>query len=464
MKILTIAINKLVTPIFIISILVPAISCKKYIQIQPAPNLIGTEQVFTNDKTALSAVAGVYYQMRSSPQFFSNGGMSFFGGLSADEIQNTSSSPTWSPYYKNSLISTLSSIKSNFWSPAYRNIYSINSILEGLEKSNTISDSINKQLKGEMKVTRAFYYFYLVNLFGDVPLITGTDYQVNSQMPRTPINNVYQQIINDLVDAKTLLEPAYPSMGKVRPNKWAAAALLARVYLYKKDWHNAEAQATEVINGGYALQTNLDNVFLINSPETIWEMTARNEEVNTGQGANFVPFSANSRPTFALTSSLLNSFETGDKRRVSWIKSNTVNGVVYNYPYKYKEARATTPLKEYNVMLRLSEQYLIRAEARAQQNKFPDAQSDLNQIRNRAGLGNTTAATQADLLTTIDHERQTELFTEWGDRWLNLKRRELADAVLAQVKGSNWQPGDKLYPIPFDQLQYDVFLSQNPGY
>lgn len=450
--------------ILIFSTAVLLTACKKFVQIEPAPNLIATAQVFTNDKTALSAVAGVYSQMRVSTQYFSNGGMSFFGGLLADEIQNTSTSSTWNPYYENSLLATLGSVSSNFWTISFKNIYTINSILEGLSKSSLINDSINRQLTGEMKVARAFHYFYLVNLFGDVPLITGTNYEINARLPRSSVSEVYQQIIQDLLDAKEVLRPAYPSTGKVRPNKWTATALLARVYLYINEWAKAETEASEVISAGYSLQSNQNNVFLINSNETIWEVTSQNESVNTAQGANYLTSTTTSRPTFALTSQLLNAFETGDQRKANWVKSNTVSTVVYSYPNKYKERTTTTPLKEYNVMLRLAEQYLIRAEARAMQNNLTGAQADLNKIRNRAGLGNTVAATQTELLTAIDHERQIELFTEWGDRWMNLKRRGLADAVLSSVKGINWQPEDKLFPIPYNELQYNVFLTQNSGY
>jgi SusD family. len=87
----------------------------------------------------------------------------------------------------------------------------------------------------------------------------------------------------------------------------------------------------------------------------------------------------------------MSAFEPGDQRKTVWTNSNTVSGVTYPYPYKYKVRLgiAGAPKSEYEIILRLAELYLIRAEARTQQNVIPGAQSDLNAIRTRAGLPNT---------------------------------------------------------------------------
>jgi len=85
-------------------------------------------------------------------------------------------------------------------------------------------------------------------------------------------------------------------------------------------------------------------------------------------------------------------------------------------------------------------------------------------IRTRAGLPNTTANNQAALIDAVIHERQVELFTEWGHRWLDLKRTNRADAVLGILKGSNWQSTDILYPIPQSEIQNNLNIIQNPGY
>jgi hypothetical protein len=115
------------------------------------------------------------------------------------------------------------------------------------------------------------------------------------------------------------------------------------------------------------------------------------------------------------------------------------------------------------MMLRLAEQYLIRAEARAQLENIPGAQEDLNAIRSRAGLPDTDADDKASLLLAIERERQAELFAEGGHRWLDLKRTNRADAVLGPLK-ADWQTPDALFPIPDAERQLNPNLTQNDGY
>jgi hypothetical protein len=167
---------------------------------------------------------------------------------------------------------------------------------------------------------------------------------------------------------------------------------------------------------------------------------------------------------FAVTPYLLDAFEPNDLRKTNWLKSNTVSGTTYFYPYKYKVRTAAPPYTEYYMVFRLAELYLIRAEARAQQNNTSGAQDDLNKIRSRAGLQNTTADTQQLLLTAIIHERRIEFMAEWGHRWFDLKRTGMSDAVLGPLKSPTWQSTDTLYPILQYELDTDPFLTQNPGY
>jgi len=127
---------------------------------------------------------------------------------------------------------------------------------------------------------------------------------------------------------------------------------------------------------------------------------------------------------------------------------------------------------EYDIVLRLAEQYLIRAEARAKQNNLTGTGSaiiDLNVIRNRAGLSDTTITVQENMLNAILLERRKELFTEWGHRWFDLKRTGKIDAVMqayAPVKGTTWESYKSLYPIAQKQIDLNPGMAgqQNPGY
>ncbi|MDB5199219.1 MAG: RagB/SusD domain protein [Chitinophagaceae bacterium] len=451
---------------YIICTITGLTSCKKFVEIAPSSQFIVTSAIFSNDYTALSAVEGVYTSMRSGTVSFANGAISIYTGLSSDEIYNTSSSSTYDPFFKNSIPSNNSAVSSIFWASPYNTIYRTNSILEGLNTSMALSDSVKKQLTGEMKVIRALTYFYLTNLYGDIPLIISSDYKLSSTEPRTASSKIYLQIITDLTDAQSLLSNNYPSSGRARPNKQTATALLARVYLYQKDWSNAFIQASQVINSNlYSLATDLNSVFIENSNETIWEIASPSESRNTAEGTLFIPSSATVKPPFTINPYLLNAFETGDKRKTNWLKSNTVSGTTYYYPYKFKN-RATSPVTEYDVVFRLAEQYLIRAEAQANGagNGLSGAINDLNFIRKRAGLVNYSGLSDiTSILNAVTHERQVELFTEWGNRWFDLKRSGIIDSVIGTEK-TGWQSYKALYPIPYSQLNINPFLTQNTGY
>jgi starch-binding outer membrane protein, SusD/RagB family len=454
--------------IFLTAIILVITGCKKFVDPDPPINQISSALVFSSEQTAKAAITGMYARfLNSNPDMF-DGYLSIYSGLSADDLARTSANTNEDQYYNNALLSTNTTISST-WTRLYQYIYQANACIEGLAASTALSDSLKRQYTGEAKFLRAFEHFYLVNLFGNAPLITSTDYSLNQHIGRTKKTDVETQIINDLKDAVSLLSTSYPVTERIRVNKWAASALLARVYLYQKDYVNAEAQATAVINSGmYGLVTNLNNVFLSTSNEAIWMIRPTDAGTRaTAEGSISIPATtASTKPTYILTSSLLSSFELNDQRKTSWTANKVVSAVTYTYPFKFKIKTKTAGAQatEYIMPLRLSEQYLIRAEARAQQNNISGAQADLNLVRNRAGLLPTTASTQAALLSAIIQENRVEFFAEWGHRWLDLKRLGLADAVLGTLKGSNWQSTDVLYPIPNSQILANSTLSQNPGY
>lgn len=439
-------------------------SCKKFVTIAPPQDQVVSATVFNDDKTATAAVTGIYSQMMTTGGNLMNGALTIYPGLSADEFYNVKSLATYDPFVSNSLLKTNSSVQNYFWRYSYAYIYQANACLEGLAASTGVSAPVKKQLMGECLFVRAYCYFYLTGLFGDVPLETVTDYQVNAVAPRTAAAKVLEQIISDLTSAQSLLVPAYPVAGTIRPNKWAATALLARASLYQKSWPAAEAAATAVISSGmYSLVKDLNAVFLANSKEAIFQLAPVLFNANTSEGQAFIPASATAIPTFNIPAYTLAAFEAGDQRKNAWIKSTTVGGTTYYYPYKYK-IRSGFTVTEYSMAERLAESYLVRAEARAQQNNMAGAIADLDTIRVRAGLSllpNTLS--QAACLQAVEQERRIELFAEWGHRWLDLRRTGRIDAVLGAEK-ANWKSTSALYPVPYAEIQKNVFLTQNNGY
>ncbi|HEX2631018.1 MAG TPA: RagB/SusD family nutrient uptake outer membrane protein [Chitinophagaceae bacterium] len=463
--------------IIIALIIIPCfLSCKKFIQVDLAESQIDRDVVFSSDRTATAAITGIYSTMVNQATFASGrtNSVTALSALSADELRyHLTTSVDFIMFVENELLASGNSINT-LWKTMYSSIYSANAALEGIAGSTGMSPAVKTQLKGEALFTRAFCYFYLVNLFGEVPLITTIDYQQNAIASKNSIDEIYTSIINDLTTAQGLLGDSYVTTGRVRPNKAAATALLARVYLYKKDWVNAELQSTAVItNSNYSLLTNanINNVFKSDSREAIWQLQPAGTSFNTGEGNLFILTTApNASRPFSLTNTQLNAFEAGDDRRAKWVSSIVAGGNTYYFPHKYKigtggtSSNPAVPLTEYSMVLRLAEQYLIRAEARAWQDKFTEAQSDINAIRNRALLGNTTANDRTTLLTAIEQERRVELFTEWGHRWLDLKRTNRADAILPTLKSPHWQFTDVLYPIPQPEIDLNPNMTQNPGY
>lgn len=195
-------------------------------------------------------------------------------------------------------------------------------------------------------------------------------------------------------------------------------------------------------------------------------MAIHRESQATVEGSTFIPFLSSSVPVYVMTEHFINAIEPGDLRKVNWINENIRDRQSFYYPYKYKQRVITegNPPQEYSVVLRLAELYLIRAEARAQLEKYADATIDLNIIRNRAGLVNIQPEGKEALLAKIYQERRVELFTEWGHRWLDLKRLNLADQILGPIKSPYWKPTAVLYPIPLAEIESNPNLNQNSGY
>lgn len=500
--------------IIITSLLLSLGGCKKMIEVDPPITSLVNGSVFESDATAIAAMTGIYSQLSDMatiyPSSYTFQSLSINSSLSSDELALFSTGDLQlSGYYLNILDAT--SAAPAYWRQTYNFIFQINSIIEGVTASTTLSEPVKKQLLGEARFLRAYCYFYLVNLYGNVPLASGTDPKINAVLSRSPKADVYQFIVSDLKEAESLLSDQYVSgsngfkgttTNRVRPSKWAASALLARTYLYQGQYSNAETEASLVINNTslFAL-VGLNSVFLNNSKETIWQLQplANGNYVNgtTLEGQTYIltptngPNASNTgggyHPVY-LSSNLLNSFEAGDDRFSKWIGSVTSGTTTYYFPYKYKVGigqGGSTPTESPTV-LRLGEVYLIRAEARSRLGKIAEAVADLNIIRARARAAATVAVpnplpalpatlTQVQLYVAIEHERQVELFTELGHRWFDLKRtpgfsdnsKTRADEIMPSVmagRNGAWKSTAQLFPIPQSELAADYNLVQNPGY
>ncbi|WP_158799073.1 RagB/SusD family nutrient uptake outer membrane protein [Pedobacter sp. L105] len=454
----------------------------------PPSTSINNSNVFTTNATAIAVLTQIYAALSDGDQAFSGPATTYlYPALSADELTlYDANDVSYNLFYKNSLIPTNTGVGLDYWQSNYQLINNCNVAIEGLNSSTTLTTAVKSQLLGEAYFMRAYFYFNLVNFYGDASLATTSDYKVNTTLARSPKIKVYQQIINDLTQAESLLSKNFPdgtlintTTARVRPTYWAAAALLARTYLYngnltgdQSNYSNAVTESSKVIGSSLFNLVPLNSVFLANSSETIWSLqpVRTNPTANTGEGEIFYlsatgPNTSGTYPVY-LSKYVLNAFENGDLRMTNWVSSVVVGANTYYFPSKYKKGLGSSPATENAVMFRLAEQYLIKAEAEANLSNIPASQQDLNVIRNRAGLSNTTASTQALLLSAILHERQIELFTE-GHRWFDLKRTGTVDAVMSTVcaqKGGSWSSYKQWYPINYSEILANNNLVQNQGY
>jgi hypothetical protein len=467
--------------------LVILLGCKKFVEIPPPVTQLVTASVFDNSTTATSAQTTIYTQMAKNAESY---WLALYSGLLADELKNYSTAVNYVDYYTNAMNAATGNLFGH-WKFYYNYIYQANAVISALQGNNSISPAIEQQLIGEAEFVRAFWLFYLTNCYGNIPIVTTTNYTINASIARSPQAQVYQQIVSDLTDARQKLNSNYvdnsdtaTTTERTRPNKAVAEAFLARVYLYMGKYDSAEIFAAAVINNNsYQLCTNLspamgsNSVFLMNSTEAIWQIAIPlPASGNTRDALYFIllgaPSSGQTNCT-TISPQLLGAFETGDLRRKYWIDS--VKSVPPNYYFPYKYENITSSVTEYDMVFRLAEQYLIRAESEARQNDLTDAVSDVNVIRARAGLPPLVVGVNTNnnlILSQILHERQVELFTEWGHRWFDLIRTGAIDTVMGapgnvyRAKGGigTWNPDWELYPIPPSERSLDPNLTQNQGY
>ena len=462
MKLLQITFIK---PLFALcTIVVLFIRCDDFVRVDLPESQMTAPLVFEDKATATSALTSIYSKMRDYGLLSgAPNGLSHSLGLYTDELTYYGSAVSASDFYANTLTSTDSELKA-LWTTSYNQIYAANAIIMGLDNSTSISSADRDLIKGEALFVRALLHFYLTNLYGVVPYITTTDYTVNSKVGKQSVDAVYALLKEDLNEAVLLLPTDYVSNGRTRPNVFTAHALLARVNLYMGLWAEAANEASAVLNQTELFGlTTIEGTFKIDSPATLWQLGFSNDFTATEEASTFI-FESGPPPRSALSPELLLSFELGDLRKSTWLKAVSDETTTWYHPFKYHNTKGDGNADEQSILFRLEEQYLIRAEARARQGELSNAMEDLNVIRNRAGLGNTTALTQSALIVAVLEERQRELFTELGHRFFDLKRTNTLSNVLSPTK-PGWDANDTLLPLPDAELLLNPNLKpQNPGY
>ncbi|MBE8722977.1 RagB/SusD family nutrient uptake outer membrane protein [Sphingobacterium pedocola] len=436
-------------------------SCKEFLSIDPPSNELTSATIFNDSTSAAQALTGLYiYAMSENGLSFGSGALTANLGLAADELTLAAVDANLEEYLTNG-VTVLNASNYALWTRAYEYIYRANSCIEGITASKGINSAAKDALVGEARLLRAFYLFNLVNLFENIPLTISTDYSVNRSLNNSTADDVFLQIEDDLKYAKSALKNI--PVRNDRGNYDAATALLAKVYLYNKRYDLAFVEADEVIRSTrYHLETPM-NTFVADSRETIWKLLPVIPERQTHEGFHFVPGTAQTMPKFVVRSQLYDSFAADDLRKEQWIGTVTIEGQQYRYPSKYRNRLSGTVIKEHSTVLRIAEQYLIRAEASAGLNNLETACADLNLVRAKADLLEIEEDDKNVVVQEIIEERRRELFCEWGNRWFDLKRLNLSESVLGDLK-PEWSNTALIFPIPLNELNANPNLKQNPGY
>lgn len=383
---------------------------------------------------------------------------------------------------------------------------------EGINRANYLEQNKAKldftgkdALYGEVYFLRAYYYFELVRMFGDVPLFVDKRLTVteSGSLSRAPKADVYAQIEKDLNDAINVLPIANPQKGRI--TKYAAQALLGKVLLYEQKFDEAAAMLENVVNGPFDLVNNFGEIFLQsgeNGPESVFEIQYSNlspfyDWSNPGRGQGNLAvqvcgirnLTGNSPygqgwSTNLPTANLAAAFESGDTRKdvtildieayktanpslnITYLVAPYKNTGLYNQKYLPRKGE-TSGQVELNYLnnfrtIRYADVLLMAAEAnnRATAPNDTRAQDYLNRVRRRA-FGNNNhdiTATGAALKQAIWDERRLELAME-GDRFFDLVRTgQAATKITGFVTGKN-----EVFPIPQDEVDISG-LAQNPGY
>ncbi|SFW76309.1 SusD family protein [Sinomicrobium oceani] len=459
--------------IILIGIITGQLSCEDALEPDfPKELYINQYEVFDTANNAEAAARGMYQQMLTPghPFYTSlDGGISTLAGMSADELLYLLDNNADLTQFNTNMLLAENGKVEDIWKGFYQSIFTANGLLVNLSNTDINPELVTK-LRGEALFVRAISYFHLVNFFGDIPLVLNNNYLENANIARSPASKVYAQIESDLLESIVALPDTYEAE-RTRPIKATAKAFLARVYLYQENWQEAIDLATEIINDTSTYElVDLNNIVQVGNREALWQLHISKPLANnpvTNEGTAFISSTALFFRYSQLQESLVTIFEPGDLRKDRWVYEYLPD--VY-LPYKYKRGNVTDPGPlEYTTVMRLAEVYLIRAEAYARTEQNMEALMDLDALRGRAGLS-LLAETQPELsgevlLQQILQERQAELFTEWGHRWLDLKRTGKALEVLSPIK-PGIDENDLLWPIPQLEINNNPALRghQNPGY
>lgn len=439
-------------------------SCEQRLEVNDPIDQISSAQIFESVNTADAALSHLYTEIQAYSLFSggSSGAGVLLGAYTDDLINNDAfNQNAGADLFNNVQGNSNTSIKTA-WTNAYKEIYTANAIIEGIEKSTAIAEPDKKRIKGEALFLRTLIFFYLHQLFGDIPYPTTTNYTVNQSLPKTPESEALRLIRKDLEESVNLLNDQYRNAERIYPNKKTAQLFLATVLMTQNQWSDAEILLREVVPSTlYVWENDPVKTFKKTGKHILWQLKPLQNNYATSEALLYY-FSSGVPNTYTVANSLVNSFDAADLRRQNWMTKITTNQTAYYRVDKYRNITNNTD--EYSIVFRLEEAYLLLAEALAQQNKLSAAIPYLNKVKQKAGIALTPESTPKEqLLTEILKENQKEFFAERGIRFVTLKRAGRLNELVATKP--NWKEHHRYWPLPISELLLNPNLNpQNNGY
>lgn len=475
--------------VFIACLLIlSATSCNRdFLELYPEDRL-NTNNFYQNQNDFERALIGSYARIRP---LYSNSSILFATELSTDnaEIQWSSPSVAEMQFDQNALSSENGTVNV-LWTNALFTITNCNAIINRIDQVS-FDEAAKNRILGETKFLRAFSYFYMVRLFGNVP-ITTDDFSSPEQVEQTdlslkPSEAVYEEILNDLLTAESLIPPT-PVSDKTKASLATVKTLLGKVHLTLYNYEEAAVKLREVIDlQQYELADDYASLFSPgnnNQPESIFEVqfiSARN--LGNNYSALFTPaitsmalFPNNLQGAGRIvpTLDMMNAYEEGDIRKEASVNDSVGligGGITYSrHGLKFVDWNAID-LNDGSVaftLLRYADVLLMYAEALNELGNTSEALEYLNNVRARANLVALNEVDQQTFRLAIEQERRVEFLYE-GHRWFDLLRtgrtREVLNAHFESL-GLNFsvEEHELIYPIPLNEILLDPSLVQNPGY
>ena len=437
--------------IFVLAAIVGLLStsCEEEIDLKN-PAALGLETYITDAASAQLAVNGVYSAMQTG--FYTGEYSVSFQGLYADNFDHSGSFPTFTEFMVNNILAENINLN-NYYRDHYRAIVRATNVINKVPTVASISSADKTNLTSEARALRAMAYFDLVRVFGAVPIVSQTQGLDDAEdFPRSSVADVYALIQADLAAANGNVT----TTDLFRMNNNAIRVLKAKVHLYLGQYTQAQTELAPLI-GTYSLVSNYSSLWANGSnSEAIFRINNNAEDGNNL--AFFMLPSPQGRREVAPSTALVNAFEAGDQR-INMIVNPT------NISSRYLNKYTNVDGSDQPYVFRYADVLLMYAEVLARANNGT-AVNFLNQVRNRAGLGNFTGTfDNTTVVNVISQARRVEFYGE-GDRWNDVKRLGLAQSVITG-KGLTYAARLDLWPIPQDEIDANDGITQadqNPGY